>query len=109
MSNAPSRLSVKFTNPEHNFRVQAHKTDDTLLVVKYPHPEALDVFVMTSGAGDIGVQKSFKGSTYFIGFVDKAKFSAALAGFCAKMEDKTPPAPPPVDPAAEAYDNDAED
>jgi hypothetical protein len=88
--NTPRRLILTFTNPAHNFRVQAHRTDGGLLVVKAPHPEALDTFAMASGA-DIGVVKAFKGSEYFISFVDKAKFSSALAGFCAGMVDAGSP------------------
>lgn len=107
MSNAPRRLSVKFADATHNFRVQAHRGDATLLVVKSPHPEALDAFAMATGA-DIGVGKSFKGSHYFITLVDKVKFSAALAAFCAKMEDSTP-VTPAVDPAVAEYDAEGED
>lgn len=70
---------------QHGIRVQGHKDDATKLVLKSHHPEALDNLVIMTGGLDLGIESWFKGSTYYIGIVDKAKFLAAVTASLATI------------------------
>ena len=83
----PCRLYVSFTNHAYDLRVQAHKTDKKLLVVKSTSPDALD-HLTTLTEKSPGVVKALKGSKHYVTFVNKDEFLSSLAVFMTQLVDK---------------------
>lgn len=85
----PYRLYLRFQNENDSLRVQAHKTDETLLVIKTRHPEAVDNLALLAGTS-IGAVQAFSGKKYRITFVKKDEFLKAVPAFLEKIALVTP-------------------
>ena len=73
-----NRLYLTFDNEQFNLRIQPHTDDDTKLVVKSKHPEAIDQLVILSGK-DLGIVARISGDANFICICDKTTLLGAIA------------------------------
>ena len=74
---APRRIHVEF----HGFpalRIQPHKTEPHLAVVKSKHPEGIAMLLQSAGVSVPSPIETFKGSKYFISFIDRAYLAVLL-------------------------------
>lgn len=91
----PKKIHFETVDSTFTFRVQCHREDDTKLVVKSRHPEAVDHLVLLVEA-DLGITNRFQGSNYFICEVDKEAFAAAIGKAVLHLRDADPE-PQPIE------------